>query len=277
MIKIMVDSGSDCRDREVCDYFVPLTVNAEGREYRDGIDLDCDMFYYLLTTAEEIPHTSQPSPDAFLQYFKEVKANGDELIYFTLSSALSGTYQSACIAREMAEYDGIYIVDSRNFSHMIVVLAKYAKKLISRGMSAKYIVEKCEELKKRIKVCGCAGTLEYLRRGGRIGKAAAFAGTMANIKPIMSVSPEGTVEAVGKAIGVQRAVQTIADKLKKTRLDEEFPVFSLYSYGEEYTIKLEKKLRSEGYHISERLQIGPTIGTHLGPGVFGISFVEKKQ
>lgn len=275
MIKIMVDSASDCRNNDIYDLFIPMAVNIDGEEYHDGIDLDNDTFYEKLIVAREFPHTSQPSPEDFLKHFEKIKADGDELVYFSLSSALSGTYQSANIAKEMVEYDGIYIVDSRTASHMIGIFAKYAKSLISEGASAKEIAQKCESLKTRIRVFAGVDTLEYLRKGGRIGKAAAFVGSLANIKPLITVSEEGEVDAVGKALGFGRAVQTIADKVKTFEIDETFPICSLYTYGEENCIKLEEKLSSEGYEVAERLQIGPTIGTHVGPGVYGVFFVEK--
>ena len=276
MIKIMVDSSSDCREDNIYDFFIPITVNIGGREYRDGIDLDSDTFYDLLIKSDDIPRTSQPAPDAFLQVFEAVKQSGDELIYFCLSSALSGTYQSANIAKAMVEYEGIYIIDTRCVTHMITLLARYAKKLISEGETAEEIVEKCEKLKTRIKVFAGVDTLEYLKKGGRIGKAAALVGTLANIKPIITVSNEGSVDAVGKGLGFGKAVQMITEKVGNFQIDPEFPICSLYTYGTENCEKLEEKLKSAGYKIAERLQIGSTIGTHVGPGVYGVFFVAKE-
>lgn len=275
MIKIMVDSASDCRNNEIYDMFISMAINMDGREYLDGKTLDNETFYLLLTTSEAFPQTSQPSPGDFAEYFEQVKANGDELIYFAISSGLSGTYQSANIAKDMVEYDGIHIIDTRTASHMIGLLAKHAKKLIAEGKTATEIVEICEELKGRIRIFAGLDTLEYLRRGGRIGKASALVGTLANIKPIITVSQEGGVEPVGKALGVPRAIQMMADKVKEYEIDENFPICSLYTYGEENVEKLEKKLTGEEYVIAERLQIGSTIGTHVGPGVYGVFFVSK--
>lgn len=275
MIKIMVDSASDCYGTDLYDLFVPIRVNIGGKEYQDGVSLDRDTFYRLLAETEEFPQTSQPSPDDFLTHFEQVKAEGDELIYFTLSGALSGTYQSANIAKAMVEYEGIHLVDSKTASHMIGLLAQYAKDLIAEGLSAEEIVEKCEELKGKIRLFAGVDTLEYLKRGGRIGKAAALVGTLANIKPIITVSAEGEVDAVGKTLGFGRAVQTIADKVKTFEIDERFPICSLYTYREENCIKLEEKLKADGRTVAKRLQIGSAIGTHVGPGVYGVFFVEK--
>jgi len=275
MIKIMVDSASDCRNNDIYDLFIPMVVNINGKEYHDGIDLDNDTFYKLLTSCDDFPRTSQPSPEDYIRHFEQIKTDGDELIYFSLSSGLSGTYQSANIAKSMVEYGGIYIIDSRNASHMIGLLARYAKRLISEGLKVEKIVEKCEHLKTKIRLFAGVDTLEYLKKGGRIGNAAALVGTLANIKPVITVSQEGTVDSVGKALGVARAVQLIADKVKSFDIDEEFSICSLYTYGEENCLRLEEKLMAEGYSIGERLQVGSTIGTHVGPNVFGVFFVEK--
>lgn len=277
MIKIMVDSASDCRENSIYDLFVPLAVNIDGREYHDGLDLDSDSFYRLLSDAREFPCTSQPSPEDFLNHFQQIRADGDELIYFALSSALSGTYQSANIAKSMVEYDGIYLVDSKGATHMIGALAEYARKLADQGLSAPEIVDECEGLKTRIRLFAGVETLEYLKKGGRIGTAAALVGTLAHIKPLITVSPEGAVDAAGKALGVGRAIQTIVDKVRGFEIDGNFPVCSLYTCGEENCAKLEEKLAAEGIAISRRLQVGPAIGTHVGPNAYGVFFVVKES
>ncbi len=275
MIKIMVDSSSDCRNSEIYDLFIPMVINIDGKEYHDGVDLQNDEFYERLTTCEEFPRTSQPSPEEFIKYFEQIKLDGDELIYFSISTGFSGTYQSANIAKNIVKYDGIYIIDSRTASHMIGLLAKYARRLIGEGLTVNEIVEKCEILKTKIRMFVGLDTLEYLKKGGRIGNAAALVGTLANIKPLITISQEGTVDSVGKALGFGRAVQTIVEKVKNFEIDEEFPICTLYTYGEENCIKLEEKLEAEGISVSERLQVGSTIGTHVGPGVYGVFFIEK--
>lgn len=271
----MVDSSADCRsEAAVYDYFVPLAVSIDGKDYQDGIDLDADLFYTLLTRSEEFPKTSQPSPEVFLHHFEAAREAGDQVIYFCLSSALSGTYQTACIAREMAEYDGIYIVDTRSATHMIWCLADYARKLINEGLSVQEIVEKCEALKPKIKVLAGLDTLEYLYKGGRISRASAAVGELAGIKPIITVTEEGKVNAGSKAIGVARAMQTIVTKLDGMELDPAFPLYTLYTCGTENAEKLEQKLAAH-YSIAGRKQVGPAIGAHVGPNAYGILFVIK--
>ena len=275
MIKIMVDSSSDYREEGKTELFIPMSVNIDGKEYKDGIDLDNDTFYSLLSSCKEFPKTSQPSPDDFIKVFEKVKEDNDELIYFSLSSALSGTYQSAVIAKSIVEYDNIYIVDTKNASHMISFLVENARNLVAEGYAADDIAEKCEELKGKIKVFAGVDTLEYLKKGGRISKTLAMIGTLANIKPLITVTPAGEVDSAGKGLGVAKAIQMISEKAGKFEIDENFPVYSLYTYGEENCEKLEEKLKTNGINISERKQIGSTIGVHLGPGVYGVCFVIK--
>lgn len=275
MIKILVDSSSDIKKTDgLYDYFMPISVNIDGKEYLDGVDIDSNTFYNLLTNSKDFPKTSQPSPQAFADIFEKVKESGDELIYFALSSELSGTYQGANIAKNMVDYDGIYIIDTKSVSHLISVLVQYAVSLINDGLDVKQIVEKCEELKGRIKVLAGVDTLEYLYRGGRLSKTSATVGKIADIKPIVTVT-DGKVEQVGKCLGKGRAMQFIIDKLEGFNLDENYPIFSLYTYGEENCEVLENKLADRGYKVEKRLQVGSTIGTHVGPGVYAVLFVVK--
>ena len=276
MIKIMVDSSADCRgEQDIYDILVPLTVRLDGKSYLDGVDLDADGFYSLLLQTEDFPQTSQPSPEDFAKHFRRAKENGDEILYFSLSSALSGTYQSACIAKEMTEYDGIYIIDSKAATYLIAILAKYARDLVEQGLSAAQIVEECEELKSRIKVLAGLDTLEYLYRGGRLSRASAAVGQVAGIKPIITIHEEGSVSAGSKAIGVPRAMKAILDRLGTYELDERFPLYSVCTCGTENADKFEQKLTAAGYAFQGRRQVGSIIGAHVGPGVYGVIFVTK--
>ena len=275
MIKIMVDSASDCRKEDnLFDLFVPLAINIDGTEYLDGVDIDSDKFYDLLLNASEFPTTSQPATQTFVDIFEQVKADGDELIYFPISSELSGTYQGAMLARTMVDYDKIYIVDSLGATHMIGLLAQVASEMRANGATSEEIVEKCEGLKKKIKVFAGVDTLEYLRKGGRLSNASAIVGELAKVKPIIEVL-DGKVEAIGKCLGKNRAMQFLLNKVSEYDIDESYPFYSLYTYGTENCEYMEEKLNSAGYKITERRQVGSTIGTHVGPGVYAVLFVTK--
>ena len=278
MIRILVDSSTDFSMEEVKNkslYHVPLTISLNGQDYLSGEDLTSDQFYELLTAGEDFPKTSQPSPQAFAQIFEQAKEKGEEIICVLLSSALSGTCQSATIAKDMVDYDGIYIVDSLTATIMTRVIVDYGLLLINQGKSAKEIVEALNALKSKVKVAAGLDTLEYLYRGGRLNKAAATIGELANLKPVISVTEEGTVSVIGKCLGKNKALQFILKTLNGKELNTNFPLYTVYAYGSENTEKLEEKLAAEGYTVSARLQLGSTIGAHVGPGAFGIIYVEK--
>lgn len=275
MIKILVDSSSDCNLQDgIVDLMVPISVNIDGKEYNCGVDLTSDCFYELLQSAKEFPRTSQPSPQAFIEIFEQVKNDGDQLIYLCLSSRLSGTYQGALIAKEMVDYDDVYIIDTLGATHIISVLASYARTLINKDYSVGEVVDACEELKHKIKVYAGVDTLEYLYKGGRLSRASAAVGEIAGIKPIVTVS-DGRVESIGKCLGKMRAMNFILDKIKSHKINTDFPIYSLYTYGTENCETLEQKLKDNGYEIADRLQVGSTIGTHVGPGVYAVLFVEE--
>lgn len=275
MIKILVDSSADCRVEDgIIDAFVPISVNIDGKEYQSGVNLTSDQFYELLPSCKEFPRTSQPSPQAFIEIFEQIKESGDQLIYLCLSSCLSGTYQGALIAKDMVDYDDIYIIDTLGVTHIIGALARYARQLINQGFLAGEIADRCEELKSKIKVYAGVDTLEYLYKGGRLSRASAAVGEVAGIKPIVTIA-DGRVESVGKCLGKIRAMNFIVDKIKSHNLNSAFPIYSMYTSGTENVAALEEKLKNNGYEIADRLQIGSTIGTHVGPGVYAVMFVEE--
>ena len=278
MIRILVDSAADFTMAEIAEknlYHVPLTISLNGQDYLSGEDLTADQFYQLLTSGEDFPKTSQPSPLAFAEIFENAKNNGEEIICVLLSSALSGTCQSATLAKDMVDYEGIYIIDSLTATIMTRVIVDYGFQLIEQGKTATEIVAALESMKSKVKVAAGIDTLEYLYRGGRLNKAAATIGELANLKPVITVTEEGTVSILGKCIGKNKALQFVLKTLSGKELNPAFPLYTVYAYGSENTEKLEEKLAAEGYTVSGRLQLGSTIGAHVGPGAFGIIYVEK--
>lgn len=278
MIRILVDSASDyslADAREKGMDFVSITVSLGGESCRDGVDASRAEMYEKLLNGKDFPKTAQPSPQDFLTIFEDAKAKGDDLIYIGVSSALSGTLQGAHLAKSMAEYDRIHIVDSLSASYAIRILAEYAIELRDAGMPAAAIVEKLTALVPRICIAASLDTLEYLRRGGRLSAAAAAVGTLANLKPVVYISAEGKVSMLAKCMGRVKAQKALLDFLQQHQADIAFPFYTIYSHGTENCEKLEVKLTDAGYHIDERLQIGLTIGAHIGPGAAGFVFVKK--
>jgi len=275
MIKILVDSSADIDLKNKKEFdLIPLTVSIGTKDYLDGVNLEKNEFYKLLGEIKEFPKTSQPTPQAFAKIFEEAKNKSDEIIYLSISSELSGTYQSAVIARNLVEYDGIYIVDTRSVSHGIGILAEYAAFLAEKKETAFEIVEKIEEIKDKIRIIAGVDTLEYLYRGGRLSKGAATVGEIAGIKPIISVK-DGKVEMLGKTLGRGKAIQFIVKLLTAIERDKNFPVYTVFTYGEENCDMLESKLSDTAFGGGERRQIGSSIGAHIGKGAYGVIFVEK--
>lgn len=278
MIRIIVDSSADYSLEELKEKNmeqVSLIINVGEKSYRGGIDIAADELYEMLIKGEEFPKTSQPSPQDFLEIFENAKEKGDSVICILLSSGLSGTFQSATIAESMADYDEIYLVDSLAATHLIRVMADYACELRDKEMSASEIVKAVSELQPRVKVLAGVDTLEFLYKGGRLNKATAVIGEIANLKPIITIMEDGTLSVVGKCIGRNKAISYITKTMEQKELDPNFPVYSVYAYGAENTEKLEQKLEAIGIHCHERLQLGSTIGTHIGPGAFAVIYVEK--
>ena len=197
--RIIVDSTTDLvqeyKDRVSV---VPLTVNFGEEEYIDGVTIDYKTFYEKLIESDVLPTTSQANPDTFMKEVEKVKEAGESAVVITLSSKLSGTYQSAMIAAD--DFDNIYVVDGGSATIGNSILVEYAIKLLDEGMSAKEIAEKLEEAKGKIVIVALLDTLEYLKKGGRISKTVAFAGTVLNIKPVVSVI-DGEIGMQGKARG----------------------------------------------------------------------------
>lgn len=279
MIRILVDSSSDYTVDEIKEKqldLVPISITIGEKSYLDGFDMGRDEFYEILQKTSDFPKTSQPSPQTFLDIFNDVREKGDELVCILLSSELSGTYQSAVLAKSMADYNKIYLIDSLSATYTIKIMADYACRLREEGMAAHEIAQSVDSLKSRVKVLAALDTLEYLARGGRLSKAAAAIGDLARVKPIITVTEDGKIGVLGKCLGKNKAICAVLRHLKELGVDEAFPVYTIYSYGTGNCAAFEEKLQREGLRSDARLQIGSTIGTHIGPEAFGIIFVAAK-
>ena len=277
MIKILLDTSSDYTVEEVQAKgmdLVPLHITLGEADYRDAYDLSKDKFYELLTSNEEVPKTSQPTPQDFVDVFEEAEKNNDELICILLSSRISGTFQSATLAKSIVDYEKIHLIDSLSATHGIRLLAEHAQNLVNEGKTAEEIVAELEVLKTKIKILAVVDTLEYLCKGGRVSRTTAAIGEMAKVKPMITVN-EGEVAVIGKSLGKNKAIGSLLKALGECEVDHRFPMYSVSTLGTENCEVLEKRLAAEGYETKERLQIGATIGTHVGPGVFGIIFIQK--
>ncbi len=277
-VKIIIDSTTDliASVKERMDV-VPLTIRFGEEEFIDGVTIDHKMFYEKLIESDVIPTTSQATPTAFVPYFEKIKEDGDSAVVITLSSKLSGTYQSACIAAE--GYDNIYVVDSGNVAIGAGVLVEYALELLDAGMSAEEIANKLEAKKDDVVLVALLDTLEYLKKGGRISAAVAFAGGVLNIKPVVSVD-KGEIVMLGKARGSKQANNLLVQEIEKAGgVDFERPVLLGYTGLSDMLLKKYiEDSKSLWAHAKSELSstvIGSTIGTHVGPGAVAVAFFKK--
>ncbi len=278
MLRILVDSSADLTLDELKEKNIelnPLNITIGETSYRDLIDISANELYELMLDGEEMPKTSQPSPQSYLDIFEDVKEKGDQMLVLTLSSSLSGTYQTANMVKDMVDYDEIYILDTLSATVGVNFLAEHAAKRRDEGADVHTIMSELEEIKPRIVVDVAVDTLEYLCRGGRVSKAAAAVGELASIKPLITVTTAGHVVVTSKAMGRNKAIATIIKTAQDLGIDENFPVYSMYAYSTDNTEKCEEKLEAAGIHCDIRKQLGSTIGAHIGPHVYGIIFVKK--
>jgi DegV family protein with EDD domain len=280
MIKIITDSTSDIDLKyaeELNVEVVPLKVIIDGKEYKDRIDLQPEEFYDLLVNSQTLPSTSQPSPQDFVDLYETAKNNNDSVIVITLSSVISGTYQSANLAKDLVDYDDIYVIDSLGTTQMQRLLVLKAVALRNEGMNAQDLYTFLEIYKHRIRLFAFVDTLEYLYKGGRLSRTAATAGTLLKFKPIIGFD-EGKLDVFAKARGTQKATAKIIDLIQQDgEMDLDEPICIGYTGSSDGLDKFENTLR-ETLHFGETLHgiVGPVIGTHAGPGARLIAYVKKQ-
>ena len=279
MIKIITDSTSDIDvtyAKELNIDIVPLKVIIDGKEYKDRVDLQPDQFYSLLEKSEVLPTTSQPSPQEFLNYYEEAKEKGDSVIVMTLSGTISGTYQSANIAKDLAEYENIYVIESLNATQALRLLVLKAVALREEGKDAETIFNELQAYKERVRIVAFVDTLEYLCKGGRMSKTVAAAGTLLKVKPIIGLR-DGKLEMFSKARGAVKATAKIIELIHEDgEIDFKEPICIGYTGNDEGLEKFEQALRDE-FKFEDVLHgfVGPVIGTHAGPGARLIAYVKK--
>lgn len=277
-VRIIVDSSTNVSEkyREKIQS-VPLTVRFGDKEYLDGVELSKHQFYEMLVESDVLPTTSQATPAAFAEYLESVASAGDSAVVITLSSKLSGTYQSAVLAAE--DYPNIYVVDSQSVAIGTGVLAQYAVELAQQGMGAEEIAQVLTQQREKVCVVALLDTLEYLKKGGRISKTVAFAGGMLNIKPVVTIQ-DGAVALIGKARGSRNGNNLLVEKIREAGgVDFERPVLlgytGLSSALLEKYVDDSKALWADHVDKLDGCLLCSVIGTHAGPGAVAVAFFRK--
>lgn len=280
MIRILTDSASDILPAEAEQLgvtVIPLNVTLEdGTVLRDGVDMTPSAYYEILAGCRKLPTTSQPSPELFENFFLEAAAAGDEVIGIFLSHALSGTYQCAKLAADMANVDNVLFVDSGHVCLSEALLVRLAVQLRDSSKTAGQIAAILEHAKEHLHLVAAIDDLKYLRKGGRLPAAVAVAGGMLGIKPLITIQ-DGKVAMAGKARGLPGAYVALFKKVEEMGgITPAFPALAGYTVSPREVTPIQTYLR-DNLQQEDLLvrQIGCVIGTHAGPGAFGIAFFDK--
>ncbi len=270
-IRIVTDSTADL-PAEVAEQLgitvIPLNVHFGEETFLDGVDILHDEFFQRLRDARQLPTTSQPSPGKFMEVYGSLVEAGDQIVSIHISDKLSGTLNSARQAKEQMEGSSIEIIDARQAALGTGLVAMAAAKAVQRGASYEAVLEEANSAVEQVQLFGLLDTLEYLRKGGRIGMVRGFIGTLLKVRPIITVL-DGIVQSAtsvrSRAYGIQYMV-TLAEErapLKQAAV--------MHSSTDEEAEALAERLRplvADGQVLQGR--IGPVVGTHAGPGVIGI-------
>lgn len=268
-IAIVTDSTSDLATELVEERgitVVPLTVTVNGESYLDGVEITASEFYAKLTAADSIAITSQPSPGRFAEVYEQLLTSYDHIVSLHISRRLSGTFAAAQQGAEMVAEERIHVVDTEMVSMPLALLALAASELVGRGESADAIVERVTEIREAMRVYFVVATLEYLRRGGRIGRASALLGSVLQVKPVLTLQ-DGQVAPLERVRTQERALSRVIELA--SQLDG--PVCALVGHAAapEAADRIARALepRADSLIVAP---LGPVVGAHAGPGTVGV-------
>ncbi|MFD0697153.1 DegV family protein [Paenibacillus sp. GCM10027628] len=281
-VRIVTDSTADIPlavRQELNIEMVPLKIHFGSEEYLDAVTLQSDQFYEKLRTSAHFPRTSQPSPAEFLNLYHRLLEEPDtEVISIHLSSALSGTYQSALLASTMLEDSTgkVHVVDSRSASYGIGALVVAAAKAAQSGQSTDQILQLVRTMRENYYIYFLVDTLEFLQKGGRIGKASALLGSLLNIKPILSIDSEGEVAAIEKVRGHKKAIARILELLAEDLAGDSIQTLHIAHANNLEGAEQLREVIIQHFTVLhvDYITLGPVIGAHAGPGTIA-AFVSK--
>ncbi len=282
-VHIVTDSTSDLSASLLEEYgvarlihIVPLTVHFGDEEFQSGVDLSTSEFYARLEKAEVMPRTSQPSPAAFIELYKTISKPGDTILSYHISSRLSGTFQSALLATKQFSDRRIEVVDTKSASMGLGIIALRAALGLVQGESADAVLNMSREWIANGRVYFLVDTLDYLQKNGRIGRAQALVGGLLNVKPILTLD-DGVVTPLEKARGQAKArgrvLSRVVEFLQTQSGGSPGPFAAVvHARAPEDAEALREKLQSEFPNITFLIgELGPTVGTHAGPGTLGVA------
>lgn len=279
-VQIIVDSTTDMTPQVAQRVnIVPLTVHFGDREYTCGVDITPQKFYELLVESDILPKTSQPTPFAFASAYQEAIDAGFDVVCITCSGTLSGTNQSASIAAR--DFPGkVHVVDSGTIAIAGGILTEYALRLVDEGLSASQISDKLRKKCGNIRLLALVDTLEYLKKGGRLSSAVALAGSLLNIKPVITID-SGEIKVLGKARGSRQGNNLLIQEIEKAGgVDFNMPL--MLGYTGLSDALLQKYIRDSAFlwdRFREELPVSlvsSVVGTHVGPGAIAVAFFAQE-
>lgn len=274
MLRIVTDSSAEISQKQAAELGIevlPLTIIFGTEQFRDGIDMMPEEFYKRLVSSSEFPHTAQLGYEELTSLFKDAKEKGDEVLIMPISSALSGTFEWTVRAARDVGYEKVHVYDGKCTTFMLEMLVKEAVKLRERPVEE--VISALDDLRSRMRLYAALDTLEYLKRGGRISKAAATVGGMLKIKPVITVTEDGKIGLIHKSIGMNSALRYISELYLSDKKDANYAVRTIYCMDDSNCLKL-RGLVGETPLPPEN--ICPIIGTHIGPSAAGIVYVVEK-
>ena len=282
-IRIITDSASDISQERAKEWDVtvmPLTVRFHEVEYLDGVTITPLEFYEKLVETDELPKTSQITPYRYEEEFRKAVSEGDKVICCCLSSGVSGSYQSACLAAGSFE-GNVTVIDTRQFCISEYIIVQRAAQLRDQGMSYMTLVDTIREELKDAHVLAVFDTLEYLKMGGRISSAAAAIGGLLSLKPVLTIE-DGVVKVLGKARGSRKSGNMLTQFIEETgKIDFSRPVCLAFSGIDDSYLR---KYVKDSAHLyaghEDQLQtayVGSTIGTYSGPGAIAVAFFARTE
>ena len=278
MVKILTDSSCDlspARCEELGVEMLPITVNFGSESYRANIDISNDEFYEKLAAASELPKTAQITPAFFEDKFREYKESGDDVVCLFISSMMSGTLQSARLAKNLLGADRIYLPDTLNVTFALGLLVEEAVKMRDRGLSAADIAAEVEKLVPRVRLWALIDDLKYLKMGGRLSATSALVASILGICPIITLE-NGLVEVVGKARGRKAAFKFIQGMVEKEPISRDFAVAgghaAVPAVRDDFIGFMSAELKKRELI---KMDIGSIVGTHTGPGACGLAYIRK--
>lgn len=277
-IRIFTDSTCDLSAEDqtrlgAC--VVPLTVHFSDASYLDGVEITNEEFYDKLDGSEALPTTSQVTPGAFIDAFRPYLDAGDEIVGIFISGSISGTYNSAVMAKEELASGALHIVDSRNATLGLALLISEAAKLRDAGFSAAEIAEHISSLTGKVRLLAIINNLKYLRKGGRISATTAVIGELMGVKPLMTII-DGTVQSIGKARGMPAAINELLKKALAELPDLRYGAAFAHTCAPEMAQKVIDCVKGPLKLVDWlTCNIGSVIGTHTGKGAVGFAYIAK--